>query len=362
MLLLIVRGVVCASLAVLAVLGQALLTRQLYQSQNESLGLIPASQSSSEWEERAAVPTRRRWRAYLALAILLCAPIAVWTSVSRQLVIHPTVQVTAHRGHARAAPENTLSAIHAAIHSGADFAEIDVQLTSDGEVVVLHDRDLKRVAGDARRIDELTLADLQQLDVGRWFGPSFVGERAPLLAEVIDLSRGRIRLNIEMKVNGSDEELARKVGQIIGEKRFEEDCIVTSFNHNALLEIRRMNSGIRTGVIIAAAVGDVTRLEGEVLSIRADWLTESILRQAHRRGQEVHVWTVNDERQMSRLMLRGVDNILTSDPDLLIHVRSKWANLSDTDSLILASRLFLGLDPVSQPGIEVEVGDTSPSK
>ena len=110
------------------------------------------------------------------------------------------------------------------------------------------------------------------------------------------------------------------------------------------MEVRRSNSDVRTGVIIATAVGDVTRLEGEVLSVRADWLTDPVLRSAHKRGQEVHVWTVNDERQMVRLMMRGVDNILTSDPDLLIRVRKKWSDLTDAEELVLASRILLGLE------------------
>src|SRR5262249_8516814 len=150
------------------------------------------------------------------------------------------------------------------------------------------------------------------LDVGRWFGPDFADERAPALSDAIDLARGRIQLNIELKLYGDDRGLAREVGRILRETQFEDDCIVTSFHQPALRELRSSNPSVRSGPIIAAAVGDVTRLEGEVLSIRADWLTDTVLRSARRRGQEVHVWTVNDERQMVRLMMRGVDNILTS--------------------------------------------------
>jgi glycerophosphoryl diester phosphodiesterase len=82
-----------------------------------------------------------------------------------------------------------------------------------------------------------------------------------------------------------------------------------------------------------------------VLSVRAEALSDEVLREAHRRGKEVHVWTVNDARQMARLMKRGVDNIITDDPDILIRARDEWASLTGSQRLVLASRLLLGLDP-----------------
>jgi glycerophosphoryl diester phosphodiesterase len=86
-------------------------------------------------------------------------------------------------------------------------------------------------------------------------------------------------------------------------------------------------------------------LEIDALSIWASGLSDEVLRDAHRLGREIHVWTVNDARQMARLIKRGVDNILTDDPDLLIRVRSEWASLTGTQQLLLSSRLLLGLDP-----------------
>src|SRR5262249_19134550 len=102
---------------------------------------------------------------------------------------------------------------------------------------------------------------------------------------------------------------------------------------------------LRTGLIVAKALGDVSRLEVEALSIRAGALSDEMVRAAHRLGMEVHVWTVNDARQMARLIKRGVDNILTSDPDLGVRVRDEWAGLTGSERLVLASRLLLGLDP-----------------
>ena len=272
-------------------------------------------------------------------------PLALWSSLSRYAAPRPLAKVTAHRGSSLAAPENTLSAVRKAIESKADYAEVDVQRTADGVVVLLHDSDLKRVAGVARGVEELPYEDVRKLDVGSWFGPEFAGEHVPTLAEVIDLARGRIKLNIEMKVFGPDRELARDVARLVREKEFENDCIVTSFNYDALQEAKQIDPDLRTGLIVAFALGDLNRLEIDLLSVRADHLSDDLLRAAHRRGREVHVWTVNDPRQMARLIKRGVDNILTSDPDQAIRVRDEWAGVTGSERLLLASRLLLGLDP-----------------
>jgi glycerophosphoryl diester phosphodiesterase len=270
--------------------------------------------------------------------------LALWADLSRHEATPPLVRVTAHRGHSRVAPENTLSAIRKAVECGADYAEMDVQLTADGVVVLLHDSDLKRVASDPRRIRGLTYDVVRKLDVGSYFDPSFAGERVPSLAEVINLFRGRIKLNIEMKLYEPDQRLARAVARLIREQDFESDCLVTSFNYDALQEVKETNPRVRTGLIVAYALGDVSRLEVEALSVRADFLSDQVLRRAHRHGREVHVWTVNDTRQMNRLMHRGVDNIITDDPDILIRVRDEWSSLTRTERLLLASRLLLGLD------------------
>jgi glycerophosphoryl diester phosphodiesterase len=342
LLLLVCQGGLYAVLSFFTVVGQALLTRRLYLQRSEQLGVLPESASAEEpgptspWTNRLA---------YLFFALGLVAPAAVWADLARDSGPPRRVKATAHRGHSLAAPENTLSAIRKAIDSGADYAEVDVQLTADGVVVLLHDRDFKRVAGVPSRIDELSYDEVRKLDVGSWFGPAFAGERAPTLAEAIDLCRGRIKMNIELKLYGPDLRLAEAVARLVREKGFEDDCLMTSFNKDALAEGKRHDPHLRTGLIVAYALGDVSRLGVEALSVRADWLSDPLLRAAHRRGLEVHVWTVNDARRMGRLMQRGVDNIITDDPDLLIRVRGEWEGRAGAERLLLASRLLLGLDP-----------------
>jgi len=340
LLLLTGQAMLLAAVSFVLVVGLGLLTRRLYLRRSEQLGVAVTEEPAAD--PREAATGRLTW---MVLPLLLLVPLGLWAGLAAYLTERPPVGVTAHRGHARAAPENTLAAIRKAIDSGADYVEIDVHQTKDGAIVLLHDRDLKRVAGLSRRLDELSLDEVRALDVGAWFGPAFAGERVPTLQEAIRLCRGRIRMNIELKIFGSDRRLAVDVARLVGEEGFEAECVVTSFEYDALREAKEVNPALRRGLIVAHAIGDVSRIDVEVLSVRADFLSDDLVRSAHRAGREVHVWTVNDPRQMARLIQRGADNLITSDPDLAIRVRDEWAALSEAERLLLTSRLLLGLDP-----------------
>jgi glycerophosphoryl diester phosphodiesterase len=345
-LLLIAQGGLVATLTFMLGVGFGLLTRRLYLIRSRQLGVF----AQGDWQaapgsEKSISPVNWRLIAWLCMPLFLLAPLALWGTLSRYAQERPPVQVTAHRGHKVAAPENTLSAMRKAIESGADYAELDVQLTADSKVVLLHDSDLKRVAGDPRRPEELSFDEVRRLDVGSWFGPAFAGERVPTLTEVIDLCRGKIRLNIELKFFGPDRRLVKEVVEIVREQHFESDCLITSLNYDALVEVKQRDPRLRTGIIVAHAIGDINRLEVDALSVRADFLTDPMIQSAHRDGKEVHVWTVNEARQMFALMKRGVDNIITGDLDLAVQVRNEWTSLSESERMVLASRLLLGLDP-----------------
>jgi glycerophosphoryl diester phosphodiesterase len=345
LLLLTAQGGLLAIWSYVLNVGHGLLIRRLYVARSESVGVIHSTGWAPTPGAEKPAPAWN-WRfALLWLPIFLLAPLAVWFELSRQLPERPLVRVTAHRGHAVAAPENTLSSVRKAIESGADYAEVDVVLTADGVPVLLHDRDLMRVAGDRRRIEDLRYDEVRQIDVGSWFDASFAGERIPTLVEVIALARGRIRLNLELKFFGPDRQLAQDVARIVREQQFESECLVTSFALDALQDVKRVNPPLRTGLIVAHALGDVSRIDVEALSVRADFLSDDLLRGAHRQGREVHVWAIGDDRQMIRLIERGVDNIITDDPDRAIRIRDHNANMTESERLLLVSRLLLGLNP-----------------
>jgi glycerophosphoryl diester phosphodiesterase len=212
-------------------------------------------------------------------------------------------------------------------------------------VVVLHDRDLMRMAGDARRIGELSMADLAAIDVGLRYGPAFTGERVPSLETVIDLVRGHMKLNVELKYNAPDPRLAAAVVDVLRRNDFLDAVVISSLNAAALREIKAIEPRLRTGQIVTAAVGDVTRADSDFLSLNSARATAAVVRRAHAAGKEVHVWTVNRPEVMLRMIERGVDNIITDDPALAMRVLCQLRALDPAERLALRLRVLFSSSP-----------------
>jgi glycerophosphoryl diester phosphodiesterase len=287
-------------------------------------------------ETSGPLPTGLRRIGWLVAAVVL---LFIGVTAGRAFLqlpdINRTIEITAHRGSKVRAPENTLSALQQAIVEGADYAEIDVQHTADGAVVLLHDADLMRVASVNRRLQDMSYEELKDIDVGSWFAPEFSNERVPTLQEAIDVARGRIKLNIELKFTWPDPALAEKVGEIIQHNGFASDCVVSSMNFQALTEIKRTFQELKTGFIVMQAVGNLSRMEADFLSISAARASQSLVRELHSRGRQVHVWTVNDLSNALSMIEMGVDNIITDEPVNIRTWLEEWNELSDGERIAL---------------------------
>lgn len=237
------------------------------------------------------------------------------TFLSSSVVVQ--TEITAHRGSSSSAPENTMAAIEAAVEEMADWAEIDVQETGDGVVVLCHDAGLQRVAGVRSRIKDLTFEEIKEVDVGSWFGEEFAGERIPALAEVMEYAKGRLNLNIELKYSGMDSMLPEKVQQLVAEYGLEDQCVISCTNLNYLRRVKKADSRTKTGYIIPAAYGDYYMDEDvDVISIRSGFVTKGLVRAAHEAGKSVHAWTVNEKLELERMRVLMVDNVITDMPVL----------------------------------------------
>ena len=227
------------------------------------------------------------------------------------------IQITAHRGSSYEAPENTMAALHKAVEDLADYAEIDVQETKDGVVVLGHDATLSRVAGINRPISSFSYENLAGLDAGSWFSDNYKGEKIPTLKEVMEYAKGKINLNIEIKNLGEGSHLPEQVVKMIEEYQMEEQCVVTSTRFSYLVRIKKENPEIRTGYIISAAYGDFYSSDSiDFISIRSSFVNERLVKAAHEKGKAVHAWTVNKKYEMERMKMLGVDNIITDYPIL----------------------------------------------
>jgi glycerophosphoryl diester phosphodiesterase len=278
-------------------------------------------------------------------ALILFAVGGAWFVASRP-VPEGEVAVTAHRGDSSRAPENTLAAFRAAMEAHATYAELDVQRTRDGQVIVLHDRDLMRLAGDPRRIADLTVADLAAVDVGAKRGAAFSGEHVPTLEAVIALVRGHMKLNVELKYNGPDPELAAAVIDVLRRQDFFDQVVITSLNAAALRQVREIEPRLQIGQIVTAAVGDVTRADVDFLSLNSARATVATIRRVHAADKGVHVWTVNHPDAMLLMIERGANNLITDDPGLAVRLIKKVQMLEPPERLALRLRvLFSSLPP-----------------
>lgn len=328
-------------ISALHVVGHQFLVTRLYAEARDAARWKVAA------EGRDAEPVARRRVATVvigALAMLALAMAGIWFLAAR-LGLEPTVAVTAHRGASIAAPENTMAAFRRAVEAGADYIELDVQHTRDGQVVVLHDGDLMRMGGDPRKIGELTMAQLDSIDIGRRYDSAFTGEHVPTLEEVIDLARGHLKINIELKYNVPDSTLAPAVIDLLRRKDFMDQVVITSLDYGAIRQVERIEPSLRTGLIVTASVGNVLKTEADFLSLNAARATPKLIRQAHRAGKDVHVWTVNDPAAMLRMVERGVDNVITDDPVTMMRILSQRAALSPREQLALRLRVLFDEPP-----------------
>ena len=241
------------------------------------------------------------------------------------------VFVIAHRGFSGAAPENTLVAFKRAMEVGSDMIELDVRLSKDGQVVVIHDDVLNRTTNGAGKVSDYTLEQLKQLDAGAWFGAQFAGERIPTLQEVLELARGRILLNIEIKSGDLGrydiKDLAQRALQEVERAGMENQVLFCSFDPQALQWVQEKNPRAPTALILNKKWDFPHEVTGgknfTLLSVRKSVLTPSNLSRAKQKGLKVYVWTLNTEDEMEEFVKLGVDGIITNYPDRLIKILQK---------------------------------------
>lgn len=236
-----------------------------------------------------------------------------------RMILHPCV---AHRGWSGKAPENTLAAFRLAMSEPAvQWIELDVHLSRDGIPVVIHDPTLKRTTNGKGRVVDLTAAELARLDAGSWFHPDFAGEGVPTLDQVLALTAGRCRLNIEIKGDDSPVPLiVDSVIETIMSRRMEHDVVITSFRPAVLQALRQTAPVIRTGLIIddnpPGLIQSVQALGGSLLSIGYLHLTKRLLHEASAADIAVMAWTVNRFSDLKRLVDRPEAIMLcTNEPD-----------------------------------------------
>ena len=213
--------------------------------------------------------------------------------------------------------------------------------TADGVPVLMHDRDLRRVAGDDRRIWEIRSAELDEIDVGGWFGPGFAGEPVPTLVQAIEATRGRATLYIEIKPAPETPELVRRVVETLQAEEALDGTVIASLNRAILDEVHDLEPALRRAQLVHTSIGRLDRRSYDILAMRAAIVTPNDVVTARRLGYELHVWTVNDPALMSRFIDMGVDAIITDRPARLRLLLEERAELGHAERLVIKIRNWL---------------------
>ena len=236
--------------------------------------------------------------------------------------------IFAHRGASGYAPENTLEAFELAIAQKADGIELDVQITSDGIPVVIHDETIDRVTSKTGYVKDYTLKELKELTVMENQFPDYPSSKIPTLEEVLDAVKASgILVNIELKTGIYwYPEIEEKVAKIVAKCGMENRVIYSSFNHYSIQKIKQIIPAAETAYLYSDVILDVTdyakntKVDGlhpAVYHVKmADFLNEYI-----KSGLNVRVWTVNDVTDMKWLIEAGVTAVITNYPDLAVKIR-----------------------------------------
>lgn len=233
--------------------------------------------------------------------------------------------IIAHRGASRAEPENTLRAFDLAIRQGAQMIELDLHLTGDGHIVVIHDAELDHTTDLTGRISEMSLDEVRRADAGK-------GERVPTLDETLDLTLGKIRLYLEIK----DPRAADETLRMIRARNCRDDCMLASFDLPLMRRLGREVNDIELGVILGnETINPIVRwreafpwlamrdIRYDVLCMQVELCYGMLVRMMKASGKKVYVWTADDEKQFERLIGYEVDGIVTNVPDRLNDYLSK---------------------------------------
>ena len=242
----------------------------------------------------------------------------------------PRPIIFAHRGASAYAPENTIAAFELALTQQADAIELDVKLSADGHVVVIHDSTVDRTTNGRGRVKDLSLSELRSLDAGHSFSEKFHGEKIPTLDEVFETVGRRTFINVELtNYNTPRDHLVEMVCMLVKKHQLQKRILFSSFLGSNLSKARSYLPDVPRGLLaLSGMLGAWARSFGFVFGkyqalhpYLKDMTQQETLR-VHRLNRRVHVWTVNDEQDMRRLFDWGVDGIFTDDAQLALRVRA----------------------------------------
>jgi len=234
----------------------------------------------------------------------------------------PTPVIFAHRGASAHAPENTLPAFELALQQGADGVELDVKLTADGHVIVMHDSSVERTTDGHGRVRDLSLADFRKLDAGGYYAESFRGTKVPALEEVFEAIGPRCVINVELTNYTTPRDgLVDKVCEAVKRHALQSRILFSSFYEFNLKRAAYLLPDVPRGLLaLPGWKGAWARSFGfmfgeyQVLHPHITDANAAQVSRVHQLKRRIHVWTANTEEEITRLKNWGVDGLFSDDP------------------------------------------------
>ena len=220
------------------------------------------------------------------------------------------MMIMGHRGAAALEPENTMRSIERAVEIGVDAVEIDVRLSKDRELVVIHDSTVDRTTNGSGPVSGYSLDDLKKLDAGE-------GETIPTLQEVMELIGHKVKLVIELK----EEETERMVVELIKRNNLDDNVYVISFWHELVKTVKVIESCIKTGVLLVGCPVDTcvaSQASADALVMKYNFVNRHFVEMVHKDGLQVFVWNIDDRHLLKPYVDMGVDGIGSNDPRVLV--------------------------------------------
>ncbi len=240
----------------------------------------------------------------------------------------PRPVLFAHRGASAHAPENTLPAFELALQQGVDGVELDVKLTADRQVIVMHDPTVDRTTDGHGRVRDLTLADIRKLDAGSYYAETFRGTKVPTLDEVFEAIGQRCVINVELTNYTTPwDGLVDKVCEVVKHHSLQSRILFSSFFGSNLKRAAQLLPEVPRGLLAldgwkGAWARSFGFMFGEYQALHP-YITDANAPQisrVHRLKRRIHVWTANTEEEITRLKNLGVDGLFTDDPQTAVRV------------------------------------------
>lgn len=312
-----------------SVIISTIIINSLYFAQSEAIyGIVTAPYKKCKFFNCKSIILLQ----HRIIVSLLCVALLIFYFVQlnhmRQATLfapEPHFNITAHRGSTHANLENTVAAVQAAIDEGAEYAEIDVQLSKDNEVYLMHDSNLQRLAGLNLRVCDLNSFELDTLLLKQ----NATADKNPAavhlakLRDVLALAKDKIKLNIEFKGEDKDvHNLVKAVCELVKQEGQAEQVVFTSLKKAALKWAKYYLPEVKCGYILPFIYGKLSNLRNyDFIEVNENMLSYKLLNEAAKVKLKVHVWTVNDAENMKRFAIWGVDNIITDNVHLATLVR-----------------------------------------